>query len=205
MSYTPSTDFLALLRNTGAGVRTEQMPGLDWVVAALQRIGFLTLVVSTTAPTSNQASTAWLQPAAPSWSAEGTLYLWSATASAYQPATPALWAALLVPIVTGYSFQSVAAAAASITAGTSLLAIQRSAPVTTSLTLPTLAAQFASGKKLQIADFSTSVTSHTITLTTLDGTTIMQEPSWELLSTASQLAGITLQPSPDLNSWVIAP
>lgn len=205
MGYSPTTDFLALLRNTGGGVRTEQMPGLDYVVAALARAGFITLSISATAPTTNQAATAWFQPASPSWTAEGVLYLWNGTVGAYQPATPALWAAYFVPVISGYSFQSVNAGAGVVTAGTTLLAIQRAAPAATSLILPTLAAQYATGKKLQIVDFSTGVVNHAITLTVPDTATIMQQAAWELLSTANQLAGIMLQPSPDLNAWVIAP
>jgi hypothetical protein len=46
---------------------------------------------------------------------------------------------------------------------------------------------------------------YTITLTTPDGSTIMQRASWQLLSSTEQLSGLMLQPSPDLNSWVIAP
>jgi len=205
MAYNPSTDFLALLRSTGGGVRTEQMPGLDYVVAALARAGFINLVVSASAPTSNQATTVWFQPASPSWSAEGVLFLWNAAAVAYQPATPALWAALLAPIAAGYAFQSITTAAGIITAGTSLLAVQRVTPAATSLVLPNLLGQFTSGKKLQIVDFSTAVTNHTITLTVPDTATIMQQPSWQLLSTPDQLAGVMLQPSPDLNAWIILP
>lgn len=207
MGYTPATDFLALLRNTGGGVRTEQMPGLDWVVAALARAGFITLAVSATAPVTSQATTAWFQPASPSWSAEGILYLWNAQAvpAAYQPATPALWAAYFVPVISGYSFQGISSGAAAINAGVTLAAVVRNAPVTTTLVLPTLAAQFATGKNLRIIDFSTGVVNHAITLTPSDTSTIMQLPSWQLNSTAAQLAGIMLQASPDLNAWIIAP
>ena len=62
MSYNPATDFIALLRLTAGGVRSEQMPGLDYVVAALARIGLFSLSVGQTAPTVNQATTVWLQP-----------------------------------------------------------------------------------------------------------------------------------------------
>lgn len=95
MSYTPTTDFLALLRSTGGGLRTERMPGLDYVLEALQRAGLIQLSVGQTAPVSNQASTVWLKPASPSWSAECTVYLWNPLTSAYQVATPALWSLLL--------------------------------------------------------------------------------------------------------------
>lgn len=99
MSYAPSTDFLALLRLLPGGVRTERMPGLDWLVAALARAGLLTLSVSQTAPTTNQSTTAWFKPALPSWTAEGALYLWNASTAAYEPATPILWAALFAVAV----------------------------------------------------------------------------------------------------------
>jgi hypothetical protein len=206
MSYNPTTDFLALLRNMGSGVRTEQMPGLDYVVAALQRAGLLTnLVIGQTAPSSNQAATPWFQPAIPSWTGEGVLWLWNAAASTYQVATSALWVAFLFQSTSGYVFQNIATNSAAVLAGTTLAAVQRAAPAATAITLPTLANQFAFARKLQIVDFSTGVVNHTITLTTPDGATIMQQASWQLLSTAVQLAGVMLQPSPDLNSWVIAP
>ena len=94
MSYNPLTDFIGLLRLVGSGVRSERMPGLDWVVAALSRMGFINLYVGQTAPTNNQATTVWFQPAIPSWVAEGTTWLWNATTGAYQVATPALWIAM---------------------------------------------------------------------------------------------------------------
>jgi hypothetical protein len=205
MSYSATTDFLALLRNIGGVERLGSIPGLDWFVEALARAGFINLFVGQSAPIANQASTAWFQPAVPSWSAEGQLFLWNATLSVYQPATPALWQTYFLPLISGYAFQSVTAGAAAIVAGTSLVAVQRASPTATALTLPTLASQFASGKKLQIVDFSTAVTNHTITLSVPDSATIMQQATFQLLSTAVQLSGIMLQPSPDLNAWVIAP
>jgi hypothetical protein len=206
MSYNPTTDFVALIRATGGGAQTEQIPGLDFVVSALKRVGLLNnLVIGATAPTTNQAQTPWFQPASPSWSGEGIFFLWNAAANTYQPATLALWAAFLVPIVSGYSFQSTAISGVAIAAGTSLFAVQRAAPAATALTLPNLTAQFASGKKLQIVDFSTGVVNHTITLSVPDTATIMQLANWQLLSTGVQLAGVMLQPCPDLNSWIIAP
>lgn len=205
MSYAPTTDFLALLRSTGGGVRLEEMPGLDFVVAAMARMGFITLFVGQSAPISNQAATAWFQPASPSYSAEGQLFLWNVTIAAYQPATPALWESYFLPLTSGYSYQTVTVVSSAITAGTTLCAINRSVPAATALTLPALAQQAASGKRLQIVDFSTGVTNHTITLSVPDSATIMQQATFQMLSTASQLAGVMLQPSPDLNAWVIAP
>ena len=204
MSYAANTDFLALLRQTSGGVRTERMPGLDYVVAALARAGIINVSVSQTAPLANQATTAWFRPALPTWSAEGVLYLWNAVNVEYEAATPALWAAYLTG-VSNYAFQSGTSPSNTVNPGVSLFAVQRSAPSATSVLLPNLVAQWTSGRKLQIVDFSTSVTLHDITLTTPDGSTIMRLASWRLRSTADSLTGVMLQPSPDLNSWIIAP
>lgn len=200
MSYNPLTDFLALLRQTGNGVRTERMPGLDYVVAAMARAGMFNLSVGQTAPTTNQATTVWLRPSNPSWVAEGTVFLWNALTSEYEPATHISWAAFLNQAA-GYNFQSAPNAANNVLALKSLVAVQRAAPAATTLFLPSVAAQ--SGKLLQITDFSTGVTNHVITLSPQGTSSIMQQSSWELLSTAVQLAGVTLQPSIDLNAWVI--
>jgi hypothetical protein len=101
VAYTPTTDFLALLRNTGGGERVASVPGLDWVVVALARAGLINLVVSQVAPIANQVTTAWFKPAVPSWVVEGTLFLWNATVGQYQPATPALWSTFLAPATSG--------------------------------------------------------------------------------------------------------
>ncbi|MEL7086840.1 MAG: hypothetical protein AAGL98_00110 [Planctomycetota bacterium] len=90
MVYNPATDFLGLWRNNGANVSKLEMPGVDFVVAALARAGLFTLSVSATAPIANQSTTAWLQTAVPSYSAEGTLHLWDPVAAAYAPASAKL-------------------------------------------------------------------------------------------------------------------
>jgi hypothetical protein len=96
MAYSSLTDFLALVRSTAGGARVERMPGMDYVLAALARAGMFTLSVSATEPATDQATTAWLRPAeGGSWTAEGTLFLWNAGTAAYEPATPALWKALI--------------------------------------------------------------------------------------------------------------
>ncbi len=105
----------------------------------------------------------------------------------------------------GYVFQSVAAVNNIIAPGTSLLAIERVAPATTVLTLPNLLAQWRTGRALSIADWSSAVTEHNIVLTPPDSATIMRSASWQLFSTTDQLSGVTLQPSPELNGWIIAP
>lgn len=202
MSYAPTIDFLALLRQTAGGVRDARMPGLDYILAALARAGMFQLWTGQTAPTVNQSTTAWLLPSLPSWVAEGTVLLWNVLTNAYEPATPALWNALLLGN-SGYVFQSVAAGAGAVAAPTSMLAIQRAAPAATALTLPSIASR--GGRALQIVDFSTGVVNHVITVNPAAGATIMQLGAWALLSTADQLAGITLYPSSDLNAWVIAP
>lgn len=109
MSYSPLTDFIALLRQTSGGVRTERMPGLDYVVAALARAGVITLSVSATAPIANQAATAWFKPAVPSWTKEGVLFLWNVATGQYEAATPALWSSLFLATATQGVVQDVAA------------------------------------------------------------------------------------------------
>lgn len=96
MSYSPTTDFLALLRQTSGGVRTERMPGLDYLIAAMARAGMFVLSVGQTAPTSNLVSTVWIKPASPSsWAFEASIFLYNVLTAQYEPATPALWFALL--------------------------------------------------------------------------------------------------------------
>lgn len=97
----------------------------------------------------------------------------------------------------------VTGASATIAAGTEAVVVQRAAPSTTALALPAVAAQ--DGQPLRIADFSTSVTAHEITLTPDGSETIMGLSSWVLYSNASSLAGVTLIPSTTLGGWYIAP
>lgn len=201
MSYAPATDFIALLRQTAGGVRTERMPGLDYIVAGLSRASMFLLWVGATAPTTSQTTTVWLKPAAPSWASESTVFLWNGVTAQYEPATPALWVALFG--TAAYAFQSVAAAAGAVASTTTLLAIQRAAPAATALTLPAVASRF--GRPLQIVDWSTAVVGHAISLTPNGAETVMRLPVFSLLSTVDQLAGVTLYPSTDLNGWVIAP
>lgn len=90
MSYNPALDFVALWRLAGGQVSKVEMPGLDFVVAAMARAGLITLAVSATAPVVLQSTTAWLQAAVPSSSAEGVMRLWDPVTTAYVAATPAL-------------------------------------------------------------------------------------------------------------------
>lgn len=98
MSYSAATDFLGLLRLTGGGLRTERMPGLDWLIQGLARMGLISVSVGQSAPTVSQATTVWLKPAQPSWNAEGAVYLWNAADNQYEPATPALWSNLITAV-----------------------------------------------------------------------------------------------------------
>lgn len=199
MSYTVTTDFLALLRQTPGGERLASMPGLDYILSAMARAGMFTLSVGQTAPVVNQPTTVWLKPSIPSWVSEGTVLLWNPATLQYELATNALWGRLF----NASSFQSIGAAAGTVFTGTTLLAIQRASPVATTLQLPSVASQ--GGRLLRIVDWSTAVAGHTITITPAGADTIMQQPTWKLLSTAVQLSGIALLPSSDLNGWVIAP
>lgn len=202
MSYIPTTDFLALLRQTAGAVELARMPGLDFAVAALARAGMFKLWVGQSAPVANQVTTVWLKPALPSWTAEGNIFLYNVSTAAYELATPALWDVLLSP-PSAYVFQSVGVPADVVKNGTTLLAVQRTTPDVTALVLPALANR--NGQPLRVVDWSLAVVNHVITLTTPDGATIMRQLSWLLYSTPDQLSGVTLHPSTDLNGWVIAP
>src|SRR5579859_148828 len=90
MSYNPVTDFVGLWRAVSGGVAKVELPGLDFVIAALGRSGAINISTSTTAPVTNQATTAWLQPAATSYAAEASFFLWNAVGASYQPATTRL-------------------------------------------------------------------------------------------------------------------
>ena len=89
MSYNPPSDFVGLWRSVAGGVEKGEMPGLDFVIAALGRSGLIRVVTSDTQPVTNQSITAWFRPANPSFSAEGVLFLWNG--SAYVVATPELF------------------------------------------------------------------------------------------------------------------
>lgn len=206
MAYDPTIDFLALVRYGSEGASTERMPGMDYVISALSRMGLVSLFVGQTAPTVNQTTTVWLKPANPSWTAEGVIFLYDANTGTWTAATPALWSAFLTAVVTppptprDYVFQDVAGLSAAVSTETTLLAITRNNPAATTLTLPSVA---DATKELRISDWSTNVVTHDIAIVAAAGQTIMQETTWHLFSTADQLAGVTLYPSTDLNGWTL--
>ena len=82
------------------------------------------------------------------------------------------------------------------------IAIVRTAPAATTINLPTVASR--NGAPLPISDWSTSVTEHTITIDPAGVETIQGLATIQIISTASQLASITLYPSTDLNGWFVA-
>lgn len=202
MAYDPANDLLALLRQTAGGMRTERMPGLDYLVAGLARAGMFLLSVGQTPPTEDQVNTVWLRPAQPSWAAEGTVFLYNSVTGEYELATPALWGTLFASPIAAH-FQSVTTGVAVVADLTTVLVIQRANPATTVLTLPS--ALSARAAPIQFADWSTAVVNHQITLTALVGETVMQRSTFLLFSSADQLAGITLYPVRQLNGWIIAP
>lgn len=204
MSYAPTIDFVAILRRVASGVELARMPGLDFAIAAMARANLFRLWVGQDAPLSSQASTVWLRPALPSWTAEGIVFLWSAETEAYELATPALWARLLLAASSSYVFQSVRLAVGTVDNVTTLLAVQRISPALTTLMLPPLSSRSGTDM-LSVVDWSTGIVNHVIALATPDGATIMRNPGWSLYSTPDQLGGVTLRPSIELNGWVIAP
>jgi len=91
MTYNPVTDFLGIWRATGGNVVKGEMPALDLIIAALARAGIVSVSVSATQPVANQSTTAWLQAAVPSYSAEGAFRLWDKVTTSYLAATPGLF------------------------------------------------------------------------------------------------------------------
>ncbi len=89
MTYNPATDFMGVWRAVTGGVQKGEVPLLDVVIAALDRCNLINVSFGATEPVANQSTTMWFVPATPSYTAEGTLYLWNG--SAYVAATPALF------------------------------------------------------------------------------------------------------------------
>lgn len=83
------------------------------------------------------------------------------------------------------------------------IAIERSAPTATAGTLPTVASR--NGRPVSVVDWSTSISSHIITLTPNGAETIMRESTWTLASNGTDRASVTLWPSTTLNGWYIKP
>lgn len=95
----------------------------------------------------------------------------------------------------------VSGASASVAAMESNVIIQRSAPTATTINLPAVIPQ--DGIPIAIADLSTSVTDHAITIVP-DGTEkVMGKTSIVIHSTATQLASVTLRPSSTAAGWYL--
>lgn len=166
MAYSPVTDFLALLRTTPGGVRTERMPGLDWLAAAMSRAGMFTLVIGQVAPTANQTVTAWFKPALQSSVSEGALFLWNSAANEYELATIVLWRALLSAGGSGAAVvQEVTTAAANVQINATVVRVQNVGAAVL-LTMP-LAALMAG--PVLISDWLNGATAHNITITLSGG------------------------------------
>lgn len=87
---------------------------------------------------------------------------------------------------------------------TSALGLNRVSPVATTVNLPSVTLR--AHAFLSIFDMSTAIAGdHTITLVPAAGENIMGAPTWTIVSTAAQLAGITLRPSTTLNGWYVSP
>lgn len=110
----------------------------------------------------------------------------------------------VVPSPIADDLQIVTGSSGTVAATTTLLVVQRSAPSSTALSLPSIF-DVDDGWELRIIDLSTSVTSHAITLTP-DGTeTIMLATTWTIYSNSAQLGSLTLRANQTLNCWYIAP
>lgn len=202
MAYSPTQDFLALLRQTSGGQRLERMPGLDYVMTAFERAGLFNLWVNTTTPpTTDKASTVWLKASVSSFAVESAVFLYNPVTDQFEPATPALWQ-LVFAATSAATFQSVATAAANVGSATTLLAVRRDNPGVTILTLPSVNVRT---RDLKIADWSTNVVLHEVRISAAGGESIMRRSVFSVFSTPDQLGGVALTPSIDLQGWVIAP
>lgn len=100
----------------------------------------------------------------------------------------------------------VTGSSATISATAGSIAIVRTSPTATALTLPTVASR--NGQPLPIFDWSSSISAdHTITITpdAADTGGIMLNATLQIVSTSAQLASVLLYPSTTLDGWFIAP
>jgi hypothetical protein len=95
--------------------------------------------------------------------------------------------------------QIVTTSSDTIESSTTVVAIERAAPFTTALALPS----GLDGQRITIVDWSTSVTSHTVTITPDGDQTIMLAASWEFLSDATRLGAVTLHFNEELDGWYV--
>jgi hypothetical protein len=193
MSYSSSTDFLALLRLVSGSVRMERMPGLDFLVSALARAGLFKLAVQATAPTTNQSTTVWFKPATPAWASEGILFLWNSTTGLYEPATPVLWSTLLAPASSGATpvVQDVSVAGpVTINTNTTILRVLNvGAPVT--LTLPLSSTKIGG---VLVTDWANLAGTNNITINRSGGDVFPNSATSEVL--AGDGASILFRPLP---------
>lgn len=108
----------------------------------------------------------------------------------------------LVPLssIPSTKLENVTTASVNIALDTSAALIRRVAPTATTINLPSIADHVA--HQLAIADLSTGIVEHTITLTPSGAEKIMGASSWQLVSTAASKAYCTLQKASD--GWFFA-
>lgn len=98
----------------------------------------------------------------------------------------------------------VTGASSTISATAGSVAIVRTGPTATALALPSVSTR--NGAPLPIFDWSSAIIGdHTITITPNGSEKIMLGATYIMISTSSQLAGLTLYPSTTLSGWFIAP
>lgn len=180
------------------------MPGLDYIVAALARMGFIRLWTAQTPPTLNQEVTVWLKPALPSWSAEATVWLWDGEIGAYALANPDLWTALLTNNTQTQQVQIVNVSADTVSRFAQTVVVEREAPTVTTLALPAVSLR-SEGFDLRVVDWSVNIAEHRIILNPNGSDTVMRYPQFSAYSSADRRAGLTLRPIRSLSAWIIAP
>ena len=187
MSYNPATDFPGMLRLIGSSLRSERVPGLNFVIDALARANIFNISIGQTAPTVNQATTMWFQPAIPSWIAEGTVWLWNSVAGVYQVATPALWAAFLLSNAQAAPARTITASGAFVmSTGDQSILLNRTLAVAASST--TLPAGSAVGQIYNIEDYAGNFNAHPVTINYPAGQTGPEGSVEEILSVNKQCA-----------------
>lgn len=88
-----------------------------------------------------------------------------------------------------------------IEATTYAIAVERAAPTATTLYLPAVLLQ--ENLPLRIADWSSGVEEHTITVVPSAGETVSRASSWSMVSNPAYLASAVFYPSVELNGWYV--
>lgn len=86
-------------------------------------------------------------------------------------------------------------------AGSSTVAIDRNDPATTTITLPSIAAQGLT--PITIVDWSSDLDDHVITINPSGSDSIMRLAAWQVRSTSYSRGVVTLYPSTNLGGWYL--